>query len=70
VLVCHCRRVNDHAITETVDAGASSIDEVGAQCGAGTRCGGCWPTIQELLAKLQDASVGVRRHLEAVPSPS
>lgn len=54
MLVCHCRRVNDRAITATVDAGARSIKDVATGCGAGSRCGGCWETIRALLDAMQD----------------
>ena len=49
MLVCHCRRVNDHAIREAARAGARSCEDIGAACGAGTGCGGCRPAIEGLL---------------------
>ena len=58
MLVCHCRRVNDRAIAATVEAGARSVPDVAARCGAGTRCGGCWPTISELLESIRTEPVG------------
>jgi bacterioferritin-associated ferredoxin len=69
VVICHCRRVNDRAISATVEAGARSVGDVAAGCGAGSRCGGCWPSIQELLAKLTDGHPR-RSGFDAVPSPS
>jgi bacterioferritin-associated ferredoxin len=52
VIVCHCHRVNDRAVREAVEAGALDVEDVGAHCGAGTRCGSCRPTIGVLLATL------------------
>lgn len=49
VLVCHCTAVNDARIVEEALAGAVCPDEVAAKCGAGSRCGGCRPTIERLL---------------------
>ena len=54
MLVCHCRRVNDRAVKETVEAGARTVPDVAARCGAGTRCGGCWAAIDQLLATVRD----------------
>ena len=53
MLVCHCRRVNDRAIAAMVEAGARSVPDVAARCGAGSRCGGCWPTISQLLESIK-----------------
>lgn len=52
MIVCSCRRVNDHAVREAIASGARDVREVGAQCGAGSRCGGCWPTLDALLEQL------------------
>jgi bacterioferritin-associated ferredoxin len=52
VLVCHCEVVNDRRILEEVLEGAADPDAVAARCGAGSRCGGCRPTIEALLASL------------------
>jgi len=66
MLVCHCRRVNDRAVKATVAAGARTVPDVAARCGAGTRCGGCWPAIDQLLATL--GAEPERRSFEAVGS--
>jgi bacterioferritin-associated ferredoxin len=52
VIVCHCQVVSDRAIRREVEAGARTVDEIGARCGAGTCCGSCRPTITVLLATL------------------
>jgi bacterioferritin-associated ferredoxin len=49
VLVCHCHRICDRTIRESIREGARSIDEVGELCRAGTACGGCRPAIAGLL---------------------
>jgi bacterioferritin-associated ferredoxin len=49
VLVCHCHRICDRTIRESIREGARSIDEVGDACRAGTGCGGCRPAIAGLL---------------------
>jgi NAD(P)H-nitrite reductase large subunit len=49
LLVCHCHRICDRTIRESIREGARSIDDVGASCRAGTGCGGCRPAIAGLL---------------------
>jgi bacterioferritin-associated ferredoxin len=49
-LLCHCRLVSDRRIIAEVSDGATSVAEVQARCGAATRCGGCLPAIELLVA--------------------
>ena len=49
MFVCSCTGVNDRTIRAAIATGARSIDEVAERCGAGARCGGCWPVLAELL---------------------
>ena len=46
---CLCRAVTERSVREVVAAGASSVSEVRATCGAGTGCGGCLPSLRRLL---------------------
>jgi bacterioferritin-associated ferredoxin len=55
--VCHCRVVSDHSIRTAISAGARDVADVTALCGAGGGCGGCHPSIEELLA---EAAVAIR----------
>ncbi len=48
-ILCHCHGVNDRTIRRAIDRGAHTVDEIGDACRAGTTCGGCWPTLDELL---------------------
>ena len=56
MVVCHCLAMNDVAISDIIDAGERSVDAIVAACGAGGRCGGCRPVIEELV---EGASVRV-----------
>ena len=47
--VCHCRAVTDRAIRAQIEAGANHEQELAERCGAGSRCGGCRPTLRRLL---------------------
>jgi bacterioferritin-associated ferredoxin len=49
MFVCSCCAVTDRTVDAAIASGASSIEEVADRCGAGSRCGGCWPELQRLL---------------------
>ena len=49
MIVCHCDGVNDRKVRRAIASGARTIEEVAASCGAGRRCGGCWPLLDDLL---------------------
>jgi bacterioferritin-associated ferredoxin len=49
VYACLCRAVPERRVREAVAAGASTLAEVRATCGAGTGCGGCLPSLRRLL---------------------
>jgi bacterioferritin-associated ferredoxin len=50
-LVCLCHGVNERRIRREIEHGASTLEQIGAVCKAGTCCMGCHPTIDELLAE-------------------
>lgn len=62
VVVCHCNVVSDREIRAHVRAGALDADDIAAVCQAGTRCGGCVPVVEALLA---ESGVVIRRSLTA-----
>ena len=49
MVLCICRAVTDREVDAAVDAGARSVDAVGACCGAGTDCGACRDAIAERI---------------------
>ena len=51
MIVCHCKGVSDRSIREAVRAGARSSRQVFRACGAGGRCGGCRPIIDEIIER-------------------
>ena len=63
MIICSCRGVNDRIIRAAIEAGACTVEEVTERCNAASRCGGCRPAIQEILAEygLADHSEGPRR---------
>ena len=54
MVVCSCRAVTDRTVHAAVCAGAESVDELSSLCKAGSRCGGCWPELQRILAEYTD----------------
>jgi bacterioferritin-associated ferredoxin len=56
MIVCLCRRVSDKIIRAAIRDGASTVEEVGAACRAGTGCGACHETIGELLSERSSCS--------------
>ncbi len=51
MIVCHCRVVNDSAVTGAVDAGATTLAKVCQATGAGTDCGTCVFAVKALLCE-------------------
>ena len=51
MVVCHCWAVNDKAIVAEILSGAIDAETLAERCGAGSRCGGCRPVVEELLAQ-------------------
>ena len=49
MIVCHCHAVNDRAIRQAVREGACSYRQVSLACKAGRRCGGCRPSVMQVI---------------------
>jgi bacterioferritin-associated ferredoxin len=49
--VCLCIGISDREILETVREGACTVEEVMYCTGAGTHCGNCVPTIEEIVTE-------------------
>ncbi|MGL5928428.1 MAG: (2Fe-2S)-binding protein [Dermatophilaceae bacterium] len=49
MIICHCRVVNDSAVTEAVEHGARNLAEVCRATGAGGDCGACVFSVRRLL---------------------
>ena len=57
-LLCHCRLVSDRRILAELSDGATSVAEIQLRCGAATRCGGCLPAVELLVAAATTEPVG------------
>jgi len=56
--VCYCSGVTEDAVTDAIEAGAHTTEELADFCDAGTGCGGCHPTLVALLAEHAHRLVG------------
>jgi bacterioferritin-associated ferredoxin len=66
MLVCHCQGLSDRDVRQAVRSGARSRGQVTRSCGAGGRCGGCRPLIEEILA--DELSADASGVLELAPA--
>ena len=55
MIICLCSPTTDRQIESLIRDGASSVDEIGARCGAGTGCGACRCEIERRLDRAQAA---------------
>ncbi len=53
--ICNCHKVNESDLIEAVQAGASSIDELGESTRAGTGCGSCRGQLSQIIQKHRKA---------------
>ena len=49
--VCLCMAITDVAARELIDAGARTAGQILRACGTARPCGGCTPTLRELIAE-------------------
>lgn len=50
MIVCHCHAVRAEEIRTEVRLGAESVDLVRMRCAAASRCGGCRPAVEAVVA--------------------
>jgi bacterioferritin-associated ferredoxin len=61
MFVCICAAVPDAEIRSCVAGGASTVEEVGDACGAGTGCGSCHDQIDTFLLAARAPMADLRR---------
>ena len=70
MIVCHCRAVSDRAIRASIRDGASTLDEVAAETGASACCGGCEPTVCQILDEELGTGAVTTASAGSSPQPS
>lgn len=51
MIVCLCEGISDSKIKHLIKKGASSIEDLEKECGAGSKCGGCLWQLLDILEK-------------------
>lgn len=51
-IICVCNNVTREEIVKAIEDGATTVEEVGEATGAGTVCGACINTIQEIIDEI------------------
>jgi bacterioferritin-associated ferredoxin len=71
MIVCVCRAVSDKTIHRAIEDGADSVQAISVACRAGTSCGSCIPSMQQMIEeKKRRLSTGCSgRSLAAIQSP-
>ncbi|HEU0042845.1 MAG TPA: (2Fe-2S)-binding protein [Jiangellaceae bacterium] len=54
MIVCHCKVVNDQAVTSAVENGARTVAKVCMATGAGRDCGSCVFALKRLLCQHEE----------------
>jgi len=65
-IVCHCTVVRERTIERAIRRGATTLDALKTECGAGATCHGCEPFLLELLdehapGRYNESSVRIAR---------
>ena len=66
MIVCLCKGVSSGTIRQVIAQGATTVEEVGHACGAGTDCGGCQGCIEDLVEEEMPAVAAGRVSLPVV----
>ncbi|MFI5298820.1 MAG: bacterioferritin-associated ferredoxin [Polyangiales bacterium] len=61
MIVCLCKNVSSRVIEGCIADGATTVEEVGEACGAGTDCGNCACEIEDMLDRACADRSGARR---------
>ena len=66
MIVCLCAAVTERDLDKVIEDGASTVEEIGRRCGAGTGCGTCLAELRERLGG--DADPGATGCASARPA--
>jgi bacterioferritin-associated ferredoxin len=50
MILCLCRGISERTVKAVIGAGAHTLDDVAAECAAGSDCGACQDMLLDLLA--------------------
>lgn len=66
MVVCLCKGVSCSVVRRAIADGATTVEDVGRACGAGTDCGGCEGMIEDLLEEAGPSVAPCGRRLPVV----
>jgi bacterioferritin-associated ferredoxin len=52
MLICICKGLSERAIHGTIRGGATTVEEIGRACGAGTDCGTCQDALEDAICEV------------------
>lgn len=59
MIVCHCRAVSDRVLRDAIQRGHASVEALTQHTGAGSCCGGCLPSVEDIVdAELNPSAAG------------
>jgi len=58
MIICQCNGVSDRTIRKAIRNGANNRSDVVRACMAGKACGGCVPTIDEIIEVERERNAG------------
>ena len=67
MIVCLCKAVGSKTIERLIEEGACSVECIGKACGAGTDCGGCRGTLDDMLDEAAERRLAKRLPLVVEP---
>ena len=67
-MVCLCHGVSERKVERAISHGASTVDEVGFACRAGTTCGTCRETIHDMIHEMTRESTVTSVSVHARPA--
>jgi len=56
MIVCFCRGLDERDLRQVVAAGAFTVEDVAAACGAATDCGACREVVEDVVVEFVEAS--------------
>jgi bacterioferritin-associated ferredoxin len=56
MIVCLCRGVSDRVLRSVIAAGAATLDDVSAACGAGADCRSCASAVAVLIEEARESA--------------
>lgn len=67
MFVCVCKALRSKEITDLINSGAKTVEEISSSCGAGTDCGSC---LRRLKSFVDAQTINEEELDQTLPLPS